>query len=63
MCASWYCHLLIGTILHPCTYVWVSHDPRFKEFQGKESVTESEYGEYSYDFAQDISDDGWDILA
>ena len=63
VCASWYCHLLIGTILHPCTYVWVSHDPRFKEFQGKESVTESEYGEYSYDFAQDISDDGWDILA
>ena len=61
-CGNRYCHLLHNTTLYPCTYSWTYSDPQFKSIVAERFIDEKEAVEYSYNLAQDISDDGWDIL-
>lgn len=58
-----YCHFLNGTVFYPCPMLWTYDNPKFRDIVGERVLTDIEHSEYSYDLAQDISDDGWDILA
>lgn len=62
-CYRKYCHFLHGTELYPCPMLWTYGNPKFRDIVKERALTDSERSEYSYDFAQEIEADGWDILA
>ena len=62
-CYRKYCKFLRGTNLYPCPMLWTYSEPSFRDIVKERALNESERREYSYDLSQDVSEDGWDILA
>ena len=62
VCESNYCHFLHDTKFFPCPRLWTHSCEEFRDFITEGAFTESEASEYSYDLAEEIQDDGWDIL-
>ncbi len=59
-----FCRFLHGTKLYPCPMAWTHSEPMFRDILPKENIlTEDEISEYSYDLSQEMTADGWDILA